>query len=106
VTITFNHISLQHVFNIILPSCLSLACLRANICLLGIALVCIKLKGERMKCNIGQDAIFLTHSEMHNIKYMLQRNMVKCNCHKLKYLVLYYERVIVLILRNIVPLAR
>jgi len=35
VTITFNHISLQHVFNIILPSRLSLVCLRANIVLLG-----------------------------------------------------------------------
>ena len=29
--------------------------------------------------------------------------MVKCNCHRLKYLVLYYKRVIALILRNIVP---
>jgi hypothetical protein len=28
---------------------------------------------------------------------MLQRNMVKCNCHRLKYLVLYYKRVIALI---------
>ena len=28
---------------------------------------------------------------------MLQRNMVKCNCHRLKYLVLYYKRVIGLI---------
>jgi hypothetical protein len=34
---------------------------------------------------------------------MLQRNMVKCNCHRLKYLVLYYKRVIALILRNSVP---
>jgi len=34
---------------------------------------------------------------------MLQRNMMKCNCHRLKYLVLYYKRVISLILRNIVP---
>jgi hypothetical protein len=25
---------------------------------------------------------------------MLQRNMMKCNCHRLKYLVLYYKRVI------------
>jgi hypothetical protein len=33
---------------------------------------------------------------------MLQRNMVKCNCFRLKYLVLYYKRVIALILRNIV----
>jgi len=24
----------------------------------------IKLKGEKMECNIGQDAIFLCHSEM------------------------------------------
>jgi len=29
--------------------------------------------------------------------------MVKCNCHRLKYLVLYYKRVITLILSNIVP---
>jgi hypothetical protein len=29
--------------------------------------------------------------------------MVKWNCHRLKYLVLYYKRVIALILRNIVP---
>jgi hypothetical protein len=64
VTITFNHISLQHVLNIIPPSCLSLVCLRANIVLLGTSLVRTKLKGERMECNIGQDAIFLTHSEM------------------------------------------
>ena len=34
---------------------------------------------------------------------MVQRNMVKCNCHRLKYLVLYYKRVIALIMRNIVP---
>jgi len=34
---------------------------------------------------------------------MLQRNMDKCNCHRLKYLVLYYKRVIALILVNIVP---
>ena len=34
---------------------------------------------------------------------MLQRNTVKCNCPRLKYLVLYYKRVIALILRNIVP---
>ena len=32
---------------------------------------------------------------------MLQRSMVKCNCHKLKYLVLYYKRVIALILKII-----
>ena len=64
-TITFNHISLQHVFNIIIPpSCLSLVCLRANIVLLVTSLVRSKLKGERMECNIGQDAIFLIHSEM------------------------------------------
>ena len=31
---------------------------------------------------------------------MLQRNMVKCNCHRLKYLVLYYKRVIALIFLN------
>ena len=30
--------------------------------------------------------------------YMLQRNMVKCDCHRLKYVVLYYKRVITLIL--------
>ena len=36
---------------------------------------------------------------------MLQRNMVKCNCHRLEYLVLhvYNKRVIALILRHIVP---
>ena len=52
-TITFNHISWQHVFNIIPPSCLSLVCLRANIVLPGISLVRTKLKGEKMECNIG-----------------------------------------------------
>jgi hypothetical protein len=61
---TFNHISLQHVFNIIPPSCLSLVCLRANIVLLGTSLLRNKLKGERMEYNIRRDAIFLTHSEM------------------------------------------
>ena len=63
-TFTFNHISLQHVFNIIPPSCLSLFCLRAKIVLLGTSLVRTKLKGERMECNIGQNALFLTHLEM------------------------------------------
>jgi hypothetical protein len=29
---------------------------------------------------------------------MLQRNMMKCNCHRLNYLVLYYKQVITLIL--------
>jgi len=38
--------------------------LRANIVLLRTSLVRTKLKGERMECNIGQDAIFLTHSQM------------------------------------------
>jgi hypothetical protein len=38
--------------------------LRANIVLLGTSLVHTKFKGERMECNIGQDAIFLTHSEI------------------------------------------
>jgi hypothetical protein len=38
--------------------------LRANIVLIGTSLVHTKLKGERMECNIGQDAIFLTHSEI------------------------------------------
>jgi hypothetical protein len=61
-----NHISLQHVFNIISPSCLSVVCLRANIVLLGTSLVRTKVK-------------------------------------RLKYLVLYYKRIIALILRNIVP---
>jgi hypothetical protein len=32
--------------------------------LLGTSLVRTKLKGEIMECNIDQDAIFLTHSEM------------------------------------------
>jgi hypothetical protein len=36
----------------------------ANIVLLETSLVRTKLKGERMECNIGQDAIFLTHSEL------------------------------------------
>ena len=54
----------MYVFNIIPPSCLSLVCLRANMILLVTSLVHTKLKGERMECNIGQDAIFLTHSEM------------------------------------------
>jgi hypothetical protein len=38
--------------------------LDANIVLLGTSLVRTKLKGEGMECNIGQDAIFLSHSEM------------------------------------------
>jgi hypothetical protein len=38
--------------------------LRANIILLGTSLERTKLKGERMVCNIGEDAIFLTYSEM------------------------------------------
>jgi hypothetical protein len=38
--------------------------LRAKIVLLGTSLVHTKLKGERMECNIGQDALFLTHLEM------------------------------------------
>jgi hypothetical protein len=38
--------------------------LRATIVLLGTSLVRTKLKGERMECNIGQGAIFLTHSEL------------------------------------------
>ena len=63
-TITFNHISLQHVFNIIPPYCFSFVRLPANIVLLGTSLVRAKLKGERMEYNIGQDAIFLTHSEL------------------------------------------
>ena len=46
------------------PSCLSLVCLGANMVLLGTSLVRTKIKGERMECNIGQDAIFLTHSEI------------------------------------------
>jgi hypothetical protein len=40
------------------------AAMFANIVLLGTSLVCTKLKGERMECNIGQDAIFLTQSEL------------------------------------------
>ena len=36
---------------------------------------------------------------------MLQRNMVKCKCHRLKYLVLYYKRVVALIVKIIVPLS-
>jgi hypothetical protein len=63
-TIALIHMSLQHAFNIIPPYCLSLVRLRANIVLLGTSLVRTKPKGERMECNIGQDAIFLTHSEL------------------------------------------
>ena len=51
-------------FNIIPPSCFSLVCLPANIISHGTSPVRTKLKGERMECNIGQDAICLTHSEM------------------------------------------
>ena len=69
-TITLNHISLQHVFNIIPPSCLSLVSLGAHIVLLGNSLVRTKLKGEKMECNIGQDAIcFQTHSEILHLLY-------------------------------------
>jgi len=64
VTITFHHISLQHVFNIIPPSCLYLVCLCANIVILGTFLVSTKISVVRMECNIGQDAIFLTHTEI------------------------------------------
>jgi len=64
VTITFNHISLQHVFNIIPPSCSSLVFLRVNLVLLGTSLVRTKRLVDSMECNIGQDAIFWTHSEM------------------------------------------
>ena len=63
VTITFNHISLQHVFN----KFRHLVIFRLLACkysLLGTSLVRTKLKEERMECNIGQDVIFLTHSEM------------------------------------------
>jgi hypothetical protein len=38
--------------------------LRAKIVLLGTSLVRTKLKGERMECNISQNALFLTHLEM------------------------------------------
>ena len=54
----------MYLFNIIPPFCLSLVCLRTNIVLLGTSLVWTKLKGEKMECNIGQDTIFLTHSEI------------------------------------------
>ena len=37
------------------------------------------------------------------MEYILQRNMVKCNGYRLKYLVLYYKSVIALILSAIVP---
>jgi hypothetical protein len=60
---TFNNISVLS-YSIIPPYCLSLVRLHANIVLLGTSLVRTKLKGERMECNISQDAIFLTHSEM------------------------------------------
>ena len=61
-TISFNHISLQHVFKIIPPYCV--VHLHANIVLLGSSLVRTKLKRERKECNIGQDAVFSTHSEV------------------------------------------
>jgi hypothetical protein len=34
------------------------------------SLVRTNVKGERMECNIGQDAIFLTHSEMIYFFYL------------------------------------
>jgi hypothetical protein len=60
----FLNISGKHVFNIIPLFSLSLVCLGANIVQLGTYLVRTKLKAERMECNIGQDAIFLIHSEI------------------------------------------
>jgi hypothetical protein len=64
VTIALIHMSLQHAFNIIPLYCLSLIRLRANIILLGTSLVRTKLKRESMECDIGQDAMFLTYSEL------------------------------------------
>jgi hypothetical protein len=43
VTITFHHISLQRLFNIISLSYLSLVCLCVNVVLLGTSLLCTKL---------------------------------------------------------------
>jgi hypothetical protein len=34
---------------------------------------------------------------------LLHRIIVKCSCHRLKFVILYYKRVIALILRNMVP---
>ena len=54
-TFTFHHISLQHVFHAKFRHIVYLVRLHATIVLLGTSLVCTKLKGEGMECNIGQD---------------------------------------------------
>jgi hypothetical protein len=106
VTIAFNHISLQHVFIIIPPYRLSLVRLRANIVFLGTSLVCTKLKGERMECNIGQDAIFFNSigialllryiykgslvNILENIAFLFYKEIF------MKYLILYYKYISIL----------
>jgi hypothetical protein len=51
-----------------------------------------------LHCSLVQDVRMLIIFTV-----MLKRNMMKYNCHRLKYLILCYKRVITLILRNIVP---
>ena len=55
-----------------------------------------KLKGERMECNIGQDAIFLTHALL--FRYIYKERPVKISANiailfykeiYMKYLILY-----------------
>jgi hypothetical protein len=62
-TITFHHISLQHVFNIIPAFCLSLVWLRTNIVLLGGRIACFIVSNIscRFLCKIQMQylAIFL-----------------------------------------------
>jgi hypothetical protein len=79
-----------HVHEIFDTSPLSLVCTRE---------VTSKIIFARKQTRDKQDGGIILNTYM----YILQRNMVKCNCHKLKYLVQYNKRVIALILRNIVP---
>ena len=100
-TITFNHISLQHVFNIIPPYWLSLVHLHANIVLLGTSLVCTKFKGERMECNIGQDAFFFNSFGIALLfRYIYKGRLVRISENiafifykeiYMNYLILYYN---------------
>ena len=99
-TITFNHISLQHVFKIIPQYCL--VHLHANIVLLGSSLVRTKLKRERKECNIGQDAIFFNSFGIALLfRYIYKGRVVKISeniaflSYKeiyMKYLILYYKK--------------
>ena len=97
VIIAFHHISLQHVFNIIPPSCLSLVCLRANIFVLGTSLVRTNLKGERMDCNM-----FNSFRNALLFMYIYKGRLVKISENiaflfykeiYIKYLILYYKSV-------------